>query len=76
MAVRRAEESIARALEVGKAKVGIDQLKPQQEAVIRIILQGHDVFAALPTGYGKSYCYAMLPHIYDSLRGKKDPASR
>ena len=58
MAVRRAEESIARALEVGKIKVGIET------SARSLFLQGHDVFVALSTtGYGKSYRYAMLPHI-------------
>ena len=37
------------------------------------MLEGHDIFAALPTGYGKSYCFAMLLHIYDYLREKKEP---
>ena len=32
-------------------------LKPGQEAAIRDIYDGNDVFAWLPTGYGKSICY-------------------
>lgn len=51
---------------------GKEDLKPQQEDVIRSFVQGIDVFAALPTGYGESHCYAIL---FDSLRGNKDAFS-
>ena len=32
-----------------------------QEKVIVAFTQGHDVFVALPTGFGKSLCYCCLP---------------
>ena len=32
-------------------------LKKEQEKVIVAFTQGHDVFVALPTGFGKSLCY-------------------
>lgn len=37
--------------------VGISQLKKHQEEVILAFAQGHDVFAFLLTGFGKSLCY-------------------
>ena len=30
-------------------------------------IEGHDTFVSLPTGYGKSICYAILPSIFDRM---------
>ena len=29
------------------------------------------MFVSLPTDYGKSLCFGLLPHIFDLLRGKE-----
>ena len=42
-------------------------LKKEQEKVIVAFTQGHDVFVALPTGFGKSLRYCCLPYLFDKL---------
>ena len=51
--------------------VGIEALKPLQREAIWTFALGRDVFVCLPTGFGKSLCYALLPLVFDSLRGHK-----
>ena len=58
------------ALSVAAAKLGYEGLRAEQKSVIEAFVGGHDVFAALPTGYEKSLCFAILPVLYDILRGK------
>ena len=45
-------------------KFGIDSLKKQQVSAIRALLAtlcGNSVFVSLPTGFGKSLIYQLLP---------------
>ena len=41
---------------------GFTSFRPHQEEIVRAIVSGRDVFAALPTGGGKSLCY-QLPSL-------------
>ena len=47
--------------------LGYISLKSEQKAVIKDFIMGNDVFAVLPTGYGKSLCYVCLPGIFDKI---------
>ena len=47
-------------------------LKPEQQTSIEKFVCGKDVFISLPTGYGKSLCYILLPRVFDLLRGAEN----
>ncbi len=46
---------------------GFTDFKPFQEAIIEQALAGRDVFAALPTGGGKSLCYQLPSMLSEGL---------
>ncbi len=46
---------------------GICQLKPEQEECLVHIFNGGDVVALLPTGFGKSLIYQLLPIVSEKL---------
>ena len=46
-------------------------LKPEQLDVLLNFVKGRDVFAILPTGFGKSLCYACLPRTFDEILSKE-----
>ena len=48
---------------------GYNELKVEQHQALKAFVEGRDVFVAIPTGYGKSLCYALLPAIFDSKKG-------
>ena len=54
----------------------LQNLKPEQEQSIKAVaLNRRDVLVILPTGYGKSIIYQILPKLYEErsvLRGKKE----
>ena len=42
---------------------GVPDVHVEQRLAIRCLLQGRDVFASFPTGYGKSLIYQILPLV-------------
>ena len=49
--------------------LGFEKLKDKQVKAVKAFVSGSDVFVSLPTGYGKSVIYAVLPPVFDTLRG-------
>ncbi|XP_019627731.1 PREDICTED: uncharacterized protein LOC109472402 [Branchiostoma belcheri] len=46
---------------------GISGLKAEQKGALKAILNGEDVLALLPTGFGKSLIYQVLPRVCKKL---------
>ena len=49
--------------------LGISHLKNKQIEAVETFASGHDTFVSLPTGDGKSVIYAVLPLVFDKIRG-------
>ena len=52
-------------------ELGYSSMKPEQVEVAVALNEGRDVFAILPTGFGKSLCYACLPVAFDKCQKKE-----
>ena len=55
--------NIAHAISEGLQKLGLESLKENQGEAIVCFLKSKDTFVCLPTGYGKSVIYALLPSL-------------
>ena len=51
------KRATSEALKVAREKFGYQELRPGQEEVIRLVLEGRDTLSVMPTGSGKSAIY-------------------
>lgn len=51
-------------------QLGFNTLKDKQLEAVCTFISGNDTFVSLPTGYGKSIIYAILPLVFDKMKGK------
>ena len=66
MIMERVKECVIDAAELGYPEMKLEQLE-----VAATCIEGRDVFAVLPTGFGKSLCYACLPLAFDKFLKKE-----
>ena len=65
---RMEDAVIQQALNKAVIEMGLSSLKPKQTEAILAIVAGKDIFVSLPTGYGKSIIYGVLPLLFDKLQ--------
>ena len=58
-------------LEVAQS-MGYQDVKEEQVEAVSEFVGGKDVFVALPTGYGKSFCYGCLPGVFERAKGREN----
>ena len=54
------------------SSAGYSSVKTEQRNALKAFAKGRDVFVSLPTGHGKSLCYALLPAVFDLKRMNRD----
>ena len=54
----------------------LDVLKRQQKEAIKFVWEGKNVFVLLPTGFGKSIIYEILPFLFDHKLGRVESRAR
>ena len=62
-------------IETTVQKLGYTEAKHLQTKSIKEFVSRNNVFVSVPTGYGKTVCYACLPLVFDTLHGHELPYS-
>lgn len=68
--LRVSMDTVEQAMRFAMTELKVETLKDKQNEDICSFVNGRDCFVILPTGYGKTLCYVLLPYVYDHLRGK------
>ena len=68
-------DSVSDIIRVAASSLGYAEIRFLQETAVRAFVTGSDVFLSIPTGGGKSLCYAMLSRVFDMLRDNDTPQS-
>ena len=58
---------IVNVITISIQKLGYPSLKQRTTRYYCRVLNGRDVFAILPTGFGKTLCYACIPLVFDGM---------
>ncbi|XP_071484695.1 ATP-dependent helicase wrn-1-like [Diadema antillarum] len=67
------DDEIEESIKYAASKIGfMDGFRDEQRTCIKSFLLGHDLFVALPTGFGKSAIFQVAPLCVDFLRGLRD----
>ena len=67
----KGQDRVYRCVIEAAQELGYSSMKPAQLEVTLNFVRGRDVFAILPTGFGKSLCYACLPTAFDAINKKE-----
>ena len=71
---KMADDDLDHSISLALQQVGCPSitLKAEQRACIKSVCDGKDVFLWLPTGFGKSLCYEVLPFVLGYKLDKQD----
>ena len=70
IAIKKSDFSAALSYALSSVQQEHLTLKDKQVEAVELLYQGHDVFLWVPTGYGKSICYQVLPFLFDYKLGR------
>ena len=63
---------VEKAITESAKQLGCETLQDEQKRVIMSVVEGRDVFAALP--FERNICYACLPLVYDKVLTPENPS--
>ena len=73
-----------KAIAISVSAFGYNQLKKEQEGIVLNFIfgcrsqfyLGSNVFAVVPTGFGKSLCYTCLSQVFSSKKDHRSPQQK